>query len=74
MMVQTALSPSLYWEHDGALTPGFVVEESTNLPHFYPIGFVPVTQIYSTNATNFTYRFPLTNNYPQAFYRVGATF
>lgn len=63
----------LEWEHDGKFTPGFVVEETLDLTRFTAIGFVAVTNIWSTNATDFTYRWNGLVSHPAAFYRVGAT-
>ena len=65
----------LLWEHDAQFTPGFVVEEKTSLDSpFTSVGFVDVMDRISTNLDGtFTYEFQLTNNHPQAFYRVGAT-
>lgn len=65
---------ALYWEHDGLNTPGFVVEETTNIgANFYTIGFVSVTNRIATNFNEqFTYKFQLTNTQSMALYRVGA--
>lgn len=67
------LPAGLLWEHTGTNTPGFVVERTTNLSTFEQIGFVSVTNAWRTNAEDFTYYFPLTNEpVDMAFYRVGA--
>ena len=73
MLVATAL----VWDHNGCFTPGFVVEQSTNLTTWTVIGFVSVTNIWQTNRSDmpYTYRFELTNQPPgRCFYRVGATY
>ena len=68
----------LWWEHDGLNTDGFDIERTDEFwtgftSGFVKIGFVPVSNPWQTNATNYTYRFTLTNEPPdQAFYRVGA--
>ena len=62
----------LLWEHDGSITPGFTVEQTTNLQHWETIGFVSVTNFLTDNQSNFTYQFQLTNILPHAFYRVGS--
>lgn len=72
---------ALYWEYDGVSTPGFVVEESTDLTNFVVVGSVAITNIWRTNVANpwgdgldqYTYRWEILSNHPAAFYRVGAT-
>jgi len=64
-----------YWDHDGAGTPGYVFEGSTNLFDFYLIGVVPVTDVWRTNGgyLHLTYRYPSPpKDKPAEFYRIGA--
>ena len=64
---------ALYWEHDGADTDGFLVERTQTFEAFSQIGVVFVGQVWRNNGTNFTYKYPLTNQpADMAFYRVGA--